>query len=51
MAAKVGRAVARLHDGGMVHGDLTTSNMILREADGALVRRACCCHLHGCEAV
>ena len=33
----VGRAVARLHDGGLVHGDLTTSNMIVREADGELV--------------
>ena len=37
LAAKIGRAVARLHDGGLVHGDLTTSNMILRETDGALV--------------
>ena len=42
---EVGRAVARLHDGGLVHGDLTTSNMIVRESDGALVserRRRCC---------
>ena len=29
--------MARLHDGGLVHGDLTTSNMILRDADGVLV--------------
>ena len=35
---EVGRAVARLHDGGLVHGDLTTSNMLVRESDGALVR-------------
>mmetsp|Transcript_9820 Transcript_9820/g.18470 ORF Transcript_9820/g.18470 Transcript_9820/m.18470 type:complete len:240 (+) Transcript_9820:292-1011(+) len=27
---QIGRAVATLHDGGLVHGDLTTSNMILR---------------------
>jgi len=27
----VGRAVAALHDGGMVHGDLTTSNLLIRE--------------------
>jgi TP53 regulating kinase-like protein len=38
VASKIGRAVARLHDGGVVHGDLTTSNMILRESDGTLVR-------------
>ena len=35
---EVGRLVALLHDGGMVHGDLTTSNMMLRESDGLLVR-------------
>ena len=29
--------MARLHDGGLVHGDLTTSNMILRDGDGVLV--------------
>ena len=33
----VGRAVAKLHDGGLVHGDLTTSNMMLRAADQLLV--------------
>ena len=38
VAAKIGRAVAALHDGGIVHGDLTTSNMITRDGDGALVR-------------
>lgn len=37
LAVKIGRAVAKLHDGGMIHGDLTTSNMIVREADEALV--------------
>lgn len=36
LARKVGRAVAKLHDGGVVHGDLTTSNMIVRD-DGELV--------------
>lgn len=29
--------MAKLHDGGMIHGDLTTSNMIVRKADEALV--------------
>ncbi|EFN57443.1 hypothetical protein CHLNCDRAFT_48645 [Chlorella variabilis] len=33
----VGRAIAKLHDGGLVHGDLTTSNMMLRQADQQLV--------------
>ena len=38
VAGKIGRAVAQLHDGGIVHGDLTTSNMITRDGDGVLVR-------------
>ena len=33
----VGRTIAKLHDGGLVHGDLTTSNMMLRTADRQLV--------------
>lgn len=33
----MGRTIARLHDGGLVHGDLTTSNMMLRDADQQLV--------------
>ena len=36
----VGRAIAKLHDGGLVHGDLTTSNMMLRTADRQLVGAA-----------
>lgn len=35
--AEIGRAVAALHDGGLIHGDLTTSNMMLRDADKRLV--------------
>lgn len=31
VAAEVGRLLALLHDGGLVHGDLTTSNMLVRE--------------------
>lgn len=27
---EVGRLIGRLHEGGIVHGDLTTSNMIMR---------------------
>lgn len=37
LLVEVGRTIARLHDGGLVHGDLTTSNMMLRQADGQLV--------------
>ena len=33
----VGAAVAALHDGGLGHGDLTTSNLILRDGDDSLV--------------
>lgn len=35
---QIGEAVAVLHDGALVHGDLTTSNMLIRESDGALVQ-------------
>lgn len=35
--AEVGRLLALLHDSGIIHGDLTTSNMMVREADGAVV--------------
>ena len=35
--AAIGQQLAMLHDGGLVHGDLTTSNMLLREADKKLV--------------
>jgi N6-L-threonylcarbamoyladenine synthase/protein kinase Bud32 len=32
-----GRMVGKLHTAGIVHGDLTTSNMILRKSDGRCV--------------
>jgi N6-L-threonylcarbamoyladenine synthase/protein kinase Bud32 len=34
---KAGRVVGKLHTSGIMHGDLTTSNMILREEDGVCV--------------
>lgn len=34
---RVGRAVALLHDGSLVHGDLTTSNILVRNTDHAVV--------------
>jgi len=33
----VGRTLAKMHDGDVVHGDLTTSNMVLREKALSLV--------------
>jgi len=32
----VGKSVGELHASGVVHGDLTTSNLILRETDGEM---------------
>eukprot|EP00877_Chromochloris_zofingiensis_P014462 jgi/Chrzof1/926/Cz01g34020.t1 len=37
MMAQIGRILAVLHDGGLIHGDLTTSNMLVRDSDGAVV--------------
>lgn len=37
MLQKIGVEIARLHDGGLVHGDLTTSNMIMRSTDKQVV--------------
>jgi O-sialoglycoprotein endopeptidase (EC 3.4.24.57) len=34
---EAGRIVGRLHTAGIMHGDLTSSNMILRESDGRCV--------------
>ena len=33
----MGKEIARMHDGGLVHGDLTTSNMIVRQPDKQVV--------------
>ena len=37
LCREVGRQVGKLHDAGIVHGDLTTSNMILREGKVYLI--------------
>ena len=34
---KAGRMIGKLHTSGIIHGDLTTSNMLLRENDGTCV--------------
>ncbi|GAB2282346.1 hypothetical protein Dimus_016891 [Dionaea muscipula] len=37
IAAQIGYAIAKLHDGGLIHGDLTTSNMLIRDGSNQLV--------------
>jgi len=37
LCREVGRQIGRLHEAGIVHGDLTTSNMILREGKVYLI--------------
>ena len=34
---EIGRVVAAMHDGGLIHGDLTTSNILLRARDQKVV--------------
>ncbi|RDX76713.1 EKC/KEOPS complex subunit bud32, partial [Mucuna pruriens] len=37
IASQIGDAIGKLHDGGLVHGDLTTSNMLLKNGTNQLV--------------
>nr|XP_009410994.1 PREDICTED: EKC/KEOPS complex subunit bud32 isoform X2 [Musa acuminata subsp. malaccensis] len=37
IATQIGNAVGKLHDGGLIHGDLTTSNMIIKRDNNRLV--------------
>lgn len=37
IAFQIGNAIGKIHDGGLVHGDLTTSNMLMRSATNQLV--------------
>ncbi|CAM8979414.1 unnamed protein product [Rhodiola kirilowii] len=37
LAMQIGVAIAKLHDGGLVHGDLTTSNMLIQNGSNQLV--------------
>jgi bifunctional N6-L-threonylcarbamoyladenine synthase / protein kinase Bud32 len=36
MGSRIGKSVGRLHDGGIVHGDLTTSNMVVDKNTGGI---------------
>lgn len=42
LAYQIGVAIARMHDADIVHGDLTTSNMMLRSEDATEVVRYVC---------
>lgn len=37
IAMQIGDAIGKLHDGGLIHGDLTTSNMLIRGGTNQLV--------------
>ncbi|WCJ21586.1 EKC/KEOPS complex subunit bud32 [Euphorbia peplus] len=37
IAIQIGYAIGKLHDGGLIHGDLTTSNMLIRSSTNQLV--------------
>lgn len=37
ISSQIGEAIGKLHDGGLVHGDLTTSNMLLKNDTNQLV--------------
>ena len=37
IAFQIGDAIGKLHDGGLIHGDLTTSNMLLKSGTNQLV--------------
>lgn len=37
IAMQIGDAIGKLHDGGLVHGDLTTSNMLVQKGTSQLV--------------
>uniref|UniRef100_A0A1D1YIU6 non-specific serine/threonine protein kinase n=1 Tax=Anthurium amnicola TaxID=1678845 RepID=A0A1D1YIU6_9ARAE len=37
IATQIGNEIGKLHDGGLIHGDLTTSNMIIQKGTDKLV--------------
>lgn len=37
LATQIGDAIGKLHDGGLIHGDLTTSNMLIKSGTNQLV--------------
>lgn len=51
IALQIGDAIGKLHDGGLIHGDLTTSNMLLRSGTNQLVSFpfSCCFSFGRCD--
>jgi TP53 regulating kinase-like protein len=47
IALQIGDAIGKLHDGGLIHGDLTTSNMLLRSGTNQLVSSPFSCFYFG----
>lgn len=45
IAMQIGQAIGKLHDGGLIHGDLTTSNLLIRAATNQLVSYLLICAL------
>lgn len=37
IATQIGDAIGKLHDGGLIHGDFTTSNMLIHNVTNQLV--------------
>ncbi|XP_024535299.1 EKC/KEOPS complex subunit bud32 [Selaginella moellendorffii] len=37
IAAQIGVSIARIHDGGLIHGDLTTSNMLIHSGELVMI--------------
>ena len=42
IAEEIGKVIAKLHDNGMVHGDLTTSNMMILTEKNEMVLSLIC---------
>ncbi|KAJ6953815.1 EKC/KEOPS complex subunit bud32-like isoform X2 [Populus alba x Populus x berolinensis] len=42
IAMQIGDSIGKLHDGGLIHGDLTTSNMLIRTGTNQLVSYFIC---------
>ena len=42
IAMQIGGSIGKLHDGGLIHGDLTTSNMLIRTGTNQLVSYIIC---------
>ncbi|KAE8686154.1 DNAse I-like superfamily protein isoform 1 [Hibiscus syriacus] len=43
IATQIGDAIGKLHDGGLVHGDLITSNMLIRDESNKLKTKLLTC--------